>query len=244
MINNTMGKHLHSVYHHSLPYPHIIFDEFIPNDIAIQCYNDMKQYPMWGFDKMEGYKEEYRDSQINKFFTPWDSHTNDNLKESMPVVWKTIQYFNSPLFTNFLSELTGITDLIPDLELAGGGCHKIGRGGRLEIHSDYNKHPNNDLWRRINLLLYLTPNWNEEWGGNLELWNHTPFEKTKSISPLFNRAVIFNTTDTALHGHPQLLNCPQDEYRYSIALYYFTKTRPEEEKSDSQSAIWYKTPYL
>ena len=244
MINSSMGKHLKSVYQHSLPYPHIIFDNFIQDDIAKQCYIDMKNYQNWGSDDMMGYHEDWRDSQINKWFTPWDSQSMDDIRTQMPVVGKTIDYFNSPLFLKFLSELTGIKDLIADKDMAGGGCHKISKGGRLEIHSDYNKHPNNGLWRRINLLLYLTPNWESEWGGDLELWNHDPFVKTKSLQPKFNRAVIFNTTDTALHGHPQLLNVPDGEHRYSIALYYFTKDRPDEEKSDSESAIWYKTQYL
>jgi hypothetical protein len=44
------------------------------------------------------------------------------------------------------------------------------------------------------------------------------------------------------------MDISEDEARYSIALYYFTKDRPDHEKSDSKAAIWYTerptTPYL
>ena len=160
----------------------------------------------------------------------------------MPAVWKCLQYFNSRPFLLFLEKLTGIKDLIADVDFEGGGIHKIKNGGRLELHSDYNKHPNKDIWRRINLLLYLTPNW--DYNGHLDLYEKEPLVKVKSILPTFNRAVIFNTTDDSIHGHPIPLVCPEEISRYSFALYYFTKDRPEHEKSNSKAAIWYKTSYL
>lgn len=241
MTNLELGKHLNSNYNLSIPFPHIVFDNFISDDIAKQCYHSMNSFNDWGFDSMLGYPEHERNSQVKKWFAPWSVDNISSVENNMPVVWKTLQYLNSPTFLTFLSELTGIQDLIPDPTFHGGGCHKIGSGGRLEIHSDYNRHPKNNLYRRINLLLYLTPNWQEQWGGHLELWKNEPFIKMKSILPNFNRAVIFNTTDTALHGHPQLLNTPSDVYRYSLALYYFTKDRPDHEKSNSESAVWYPT---
>jgi len=193
---------------------------------------------------MLGYEEHARNSQVNKFYTPWCDDNIQDIKENMPVVWKVLQYYNSPPFLKFLTQLTGIEGLIADPVFNGGGCHKISNGGRLEIHSDYDRHIDNGLYRRINLLLYVTPDWKEEWGGNLELWTLDPFVKHKSIPPLFNRAVIFNTTYDALHGHPIPLSCPEDVHRYSLALYYFTQDRPEHEKSNSKSATWHDTTNL
>jgi hypothetical protein len=48
-----------------------------------------------------------------------------------------------------------------------------------------------------------------------------------SITPLYNRAVIFETSDMSYHGHPEALRCPEGVYRKSIALYYYTLPRPE-----------------
>ena len=242
MINKSLADSCRSNYTLANPFPHIVIDDFIPNDLAIQCYNQMSQHEDWMFDSMMGYPEDERDSQVNKWWTPYDSDSKNKIESDMPAVWKCLQYFNSRPFLLFLEKLTGIKDLIADVDFEGGGIHKIKNGGRLELHSDYNKHPNKDIWRRINLLLYLTPNWN--YNGHLDLYEKEPLVKVKSILPTFNRAVIFNTTDDSIHGHPIPLICPDEVSRYSFALYYFTKDRPEHEKSDSKAAIWYKTSYL
>ena len=242
MINKSLADSCRSNYALANPFPHIVIDDFIPEDLAIQCYNQMSQHEDWMFDSMMGYPEDERDSQVNKWWTPYDSDSKNKIESDMPAVWKCLQYFNSRPFLLFLENLTGIKDLIADVDFEGGGIHKIKNGGRLELHSDYNKHPNKDIWRRINLLLYLTPNWN--YNGHLDLYEKEPLVKVKSILPTFNRAVIFNTTDDSIHGHPIPLICPDEVSRYSFALYYFTKDRPEHEKSDSKAAIWYKTSYL
>ena len=242
MINKSLADSCRSNYALAKPFPHIVIDDFIPKDLAIQCYNQMSQHEDWMFDSMMGYPEDERDSQVNKWWTPFDTDSKNRLESDMPAVWKCLQYFNSRPFLLFLENLTGIKDLIADVDFEGGGIHKIKNGGRLELHSDYNKHPNKDIWRRINLLLYLTPNWN--YNGHLDLYEKDPLVKVKSILPTFNRAVIFNTTDDSIHGHPTPLVCPEEISRYSFALYYFTKDRPEHEKSDSKAAIWYKTSYL
>ena len=78
MTNLEIGKHLKSTYVLAKPYPHIIFDDFIPKDLAKQCYNNMTTFNSWGYDNMLGYSEELRTSQINKYFTP--SH-DDSLKD-------------------------------------------------------------------------------------------------------------------------------------------------------------------
>jgi len=242
MINKSLADSCRSNYTLANPFPHIVIDDFIPEDLALQCYNQMSRHQQWMFDTMEGYPEDERDSQVNKWWTPFDTESKNRLESDMPAVWKCLQYFNSRPFLLFLENLTGIKDLIADVDFEGGGIHKIKNGGRLELHSDYNKHPNKDIWRRINLLLYLTPNWN--YNGHLDLYEKDPLVKVKSILPTFNRAVIFNTTDDSIHGHPTPLVCPEEVSRYSFALYYFTKDRPEHEKSDSKAAIWYKTSYL
>ena len=242
MINKSLADSCRSNYALANPFPHIVIDDFIPEDLALQCYNQMSQHQEWMFDTMMGYPEDERDSQVNKWWTPFDTDSKNRIESDMPAVWKCLQYFNSRPFLLFLENLTGIKDLIADVDFEGGGIHKIKNGGRLELHSDYNKHPNKDIWRRINLLLYLTPNWN--YNGHLDLYEKDPLVKVKSILPTFNRAVIFNTTDDSIHGHPTPLVCPEEISRYSFALYYFTKDRPEHEKSDSKAAIWYKTSYL
>jgi Rps23 Pro-64 3,4-dihydroxylase Tpa1-like proline 4-hydroxylase len=153
-------------------------------------------------------------------------------------VTNLLNFLNSREVLMFLEELTGIPDLLPDPQFYGGGVHRILTGGKLSVHADYNFHPITKLHRRVNLLLYLNKDWKEEWGGDLQLWNKDMSMCVKKILPIFNRAVIFNITSDAYHGHPGPLKSPEGVDRLSFALYYFTETRPENEITKPHMAVW------
>lgn len=138
----------------------------------------------------------------------------------------------------WLEALTGMDGLIPDPYFGGGGLHQIEPGGFLKIHADFNVHPKLKLDRRLNMLTYLNKDWSEEWGGHLELWNDSMTECRKRIAPLFNRTVIFSTTDTSYHGHPHPLASPPGVTRKSVSLYYYTAGRPAEEQSRPHDTIF------
>jgi hypothetical protein len=107
--------------------------------------------------------------------------------------------------------------------------HKIQAGGYLEIHTDFNHLKPYNLERRLNLLLYLNKDWNSAYNGNLELWDRPSKSRVTSVSPVFNRCVVFSTTFQSLHGHPEPLATPKGTERMSIALYYYTNTWKTEE---------------
>ena len=103
-------------------------------------------------------------------------------------------FLNSNNFLQFLQGITSIKEkLVHDPELNGGGLHEIKRGGVLKVHTDFNRHPNLNLDRRINVLIYLNKKWKEEYGGHLELWDKDMSKCVKKISPTFNTMVIFST---------------------------------------------------
>lgn len=149
--------------------------------------------------------------------------------------------FNGQAFVNFLERLTGIEGLVPDPHLFGGGLHQIRRSGYLKVHADFNEHPRLDLHRRVNVLVYLNKDWQEEWGGHLELWSPDMSRCEKKVLPVFNRFVAFATTG-AMHGHPDPLACPPERARRSIALYYYTKAQPVEESSGRHSTLFRSRP--
>ena len=149
---------------------------------------------------------------------------------------------NSDTFLTVLSAITGITNLISDMNFEGGGLHNTTRGGHLEIHADFNKHSLNGLDRRINVLLYLNKQWREEYGGHLELWDRDMTRCHSRLLPVFNRCVIFGTTDYTYHGHPHPLTCPEGTSRKSIALYYFSKGRPAHEVSGTHTTLFQTRP--
>lgn len=146
--------------------------------------------------------------------------------------------FNSSNFVKFLEKLTGIEHLIPDPHYTGGGLHQIVNGGLLNLHADFNFNAKLKLHRRINVLLYLNHDWKDTYGGELELWDKDVRTCHTKIFPHFNTMVIFNTTDGAIHGHPNPLNVPLGVTRKSLALYYYTAERPESEISDPHSTIY------
>jgi hypothetical protein len=149
-----------------------------------------------------------------------------------------LAHLNSIFFLGFLRELTGIPDLISDPYFDGAGLHETLPGGWLDVHADFNFHGACFLDRRLNVLVYLNRGWREEWGGELELWDRDLTRCVKRVAPVFNRTVVFSTSDTSFHGHPGPVRCPDGESRKSLALYYFSNGRPEAERSPWHSTIW------
>ncbi len=130
---------------------------------------------------------------------------------------------NSPEFVHWLSQLTGIPNLMSDPSLEGGGLHQSGRGGFLNLHTDFSHHHYQKNWRRrVNLILYLNREWQPEWGGSIEIWDSAMKECNVKYPPLLNHAMIFNTDERCFHGFPEPLACPEGTTRKSLAFYYYT----------------------
>jgi len=155
---------------------------------------------------------------------------------------KTVRDFlndtNSFEMLLWIEGLTGIEGLIPDPYFGGGGLHQIEPGGFLKVHADFNVHPKLKLDRRLNMLVYLNKDWREEYGGHLELWDRDGKSCRTKILPIFNRTVIFSTSDTSFHGHPHPLTSPPGTSRKSVSLYYYTAGRPEEERSAPHDTLF------
>jgi hypothetical protein len=88
------------------------------------------------------------------------------------------------------------------------------------------------------MILYLNKNWREEYGGGIELWDREMTHCVTKVLPIFNRVLIFSTTDFTFHGYPDPLQCPEGMTRKSLALYYFSNGRPAEELSGEHSTLF------
>ncbi|MCD9622756.1 2OG-Fe(II) oxygenase [Rhabdothermincola salaria] len=159
-----------------------------------------------------------------------------------PTTRQFLNQLNCSAFMQFLERLTGIGGLIPDPHYAGGGLHQIERGGYLKVHADFNVHEELKLDRRLNALVYLNRDWEEDWGGHLELWDRSMEQAIHRIAPVFNRTVVFATTDWSYHGHPDPLACPPGVTRKSVATYYYTSGRPAEEASIAHNTLYQRRP--
>ena len=204
-------------YTKAQPFPFIYLDNFFKPEYLDQILED---FPDLSKSK---HSHEFNTKNDKKIASTSTKIFSENTRHFF-------DFLNSLKFLDFLQKLTGIKSyLMPDPYYWGSGLHEIKRGGFLKIHADFNVHPLLKLNRRINILIYLNKNWKEEWGGHLELWNRDMKKCAHKILPIFNRIVIFNTSDFSYHGHPTPLSCPNDYSRKSLALYYYTNGRPQNE---------------
>jgi hypothetical protein len=212
------AKENHTNYVGADPFPSIYFDNFFDEDFLNDVLNE---FPELG-DKSD---IQYNNPNEIKLASRGEQKFGKKTKVLM-------HFLNSEPFLNFLTELSGIKNLISDPYFEGGGCHQIKPGGLLKIHADFNKNRITGLDRRLNFLVYLNKDWKEEYGGHFELWNDDMTESRTKILPVFNRVAMFSTTDYSYHGHPDPLRCPPERSRKSLALYYYTNGRPKEEVND------------
>jgi len=203
------------------PFPSIYFDNFFNPDVLKKI---LTEFP----DMSKNPDLKYNDANQVKLASKGEYRFGETTKEFM-------HFLNSQPFLEFLTELTGIDNLIPDPFYDGGGMHQIQPGGMLKLHADFNKHPRTKLDRRLNVLIYLNEDWKEEYGGQFELWDLEMKECRTSILPIFNRMAMFSTTSTSWHGNPNVVKCPEGRSRKSLALYYYTNGRPVEEQAVSEA---------
>lgn len=218
-------------YARAEPFPHVVIDNFLPADFAESLFASFPPVDSPAFQNRT-----MGDVQIGKFGSVNArrfAHAPDTLQQGL--LW-----LNSYVILYFLETLTGIANLLVDPYFKGGGLHQIVQRGKLDVHADFNFEPSLKLHRRLNLLLYLNKDWRDEYGGQLELWDASVTRCEKRIAPLFNRCVIFTTSSTSFHGHPQPLDLPPGMTRKSLAAYYYTAD-PAPDFTGKHETLWRKT---
>ena len=199
----------HQNYINAKPFPHIVFDNFLPLELA------------------DLISEQYANFENSN--SKWKFHNNENTKryflEDITSFSLPLKLFASSIngrsFLSFLETLTSMDHIIPDPYFIGGGAMLTASGGYLKVHIDFNFHHKLQSWRKLNALFYLNKKWKKEWKGNLELWSTDGEKKIKEIEPIFNRVVIFNTSES-YHGQPEPISCPKDEYRKVFSAFYYS----------------------
>ena len=144
-------------------------------------------------------------------------------------------------FLDLLSYVFDMPNLLPDHELLGGGIHQTGPRGHLDVHVDFNFIAERELHRRLNILIYFNKDWKSEWGGNIELWDKDIKVCHHSFLPLFNRCVVFETSEISYHG-VAAVRCPEDRVRKSFAAYYYTKEAPTQWDGEVHSTSFRPRP--
>ncbi len=189
------------------PFPHIVIDDFLTPATAETVLGEFTSTQV-GWDYYHHYNEK---KQALTHVAGMGQTTQD-----------LVACLHSRRFLSFMERLTGIDGLLADPDLDGAGLHKTLAGGFLNMHTDFLSHTEKSHWsRQFNLLVFFNKDWKPEWKGALEFWNADLSSRVRSITPSFNRCVIFHTREISYHGHPEKLACPAGVERKSLALYYY-----------------------
>jgi len=200
------------------PFDHVVIDNFFVPEVAKALADE---FPDFDSTVWHGYDNAI---EIKKVCNNWNVFP--------PLTYSVVSALNSDEFLELLAQtILPSQRLYSDPGLNGGGWHSHRRGGKLDTHLDYSLHPKLGLQRKVNLIVYLNPDWEESWGGSLGFWDSqsvdAPGGLVKSLWCKFNRAVLFDTTQNSWHGLPEPLTCPEDKYRQSLATYYLTDPPPD-----------------
>ncbi len=225
----SLGEFFHEDYVNAAPFPHIVLDDFLPDDLVKKV---LENFPT-GERASDGVFNIGYGGQHKRQILPEDCNRFSR---------EVFQFFNSRPVLQFLEGLTGIPGLLPDPYFTGGGFHEISRGGLLGVHADFRINEQLSVQRRLNLLIYLNPVWDENWAGQLELWSRDMKTCARRVSPLMNRCVVFNTEADTWHGHPDPLLVPDGVTRKSMALYYYSASRAIFEETPNLSTMYMARP--
>ena len=199
---------LHHAYITAKPYPHLVIDDLFAPEILDRL---VAEFP----------KTEERDWLI------WDTQhelktTSKGIDELSLFTQIFCLWLNSQEVIKTIEQITSLDNLVGDPLFHGAGLHEMYRGGWLEMHADYTKHFSLPLMRKLNILIYLNRDWNVSWGGDLAMQNPGDRQSQISYPPLFNRTIIFPTTNKTFHGVPQPLACPINRSRQLLSIYYWS----------------------
>lgn len=211
LFNPADVRSLSESFRQAKPFPFVCIDDFLDPDFARQVAEAYPQFEDSArVGKMFSGVNESRKVQVTDYrcFPPPLQRLADALAAS-----ETLQT---------LSALSGIPNLVWDDSFSGGGIHQTQTSGLLDVHVDFNLLPRKNLYRRLNLLIYFNPVWESAWGGRLELWNKNVTRCWHAFEPIFNRCVLFETSEISFHG-VETVRCPANVSRNSFAVYYYTR---------------------
>lgn len=193
------------------PFPHVVLDDWFDRPLLQQIADEFPRLEVGG----------------------WRQFGNDNevKYEGGPSLWgwAACEYFDRlECRIPELQEMFGIDGLL--MELVGGGYHLIPPGGRLAMHADFNHSPDTGHCRRLNVLTYLNPEWDDPGG-----WLRLGADGKLAVAPEMGRTVIFATSATSWHGHPEPT---VKRWRKSIAAYFYTAEHALDCDGSQRSTVW------
>jgi Rps23 Pro-64 3,4-dihydroxylase Tpa1-like proline 4-hydroxylase len=202
-------EELRATYRDAKPFPHVIMDNLFSEALLDSLLVEMSRM---GRDRWKNIEQDTRERTLRMRSAAEMGAAGDQL----------LSIVHAAAFLYFLSEITGVPQLLPDPYLQGAGYALMRRSDYFNVHSDRNVAYETGLVRRLAMIVFLNKSWSPEYYGELELWSHDAKHCDVSIAPLYNRTVLFEVANPNFHGVPTPLACPADRMRQSFILYYHT----------------------
>jgi Rps23 Pro-64 3,4-dihydroxylase Tpa1-like proline 4-hydroxylase len=153
-------------------------------------------------------------------------HVAAQMNQYKPLLEEIIYAFQEPGVVKIVSEICGLKDAQADTHLYAGGISLMAKDNFLNPHLDNSHDKDRDMYRVLNLLYYVTPDWKQENGGNLELWDNGPEGEPREIFSKFNRLALMATHKHSWHSVNQV---KVDASRCCVSNYYFSPVPMEQE---------------
>ena len=224
---------LRASFESARPFRHVVIDDFLSAEL---CESLAAEFPAFE----DGFCLDERGLPSLKSY-------QESVRSIGPSYLRLDDLIRSTDFLGLMSQLTGIELLLYDTDYLSAGTHESRSGQDLNPHVDFNHHPSQGWHRRLNLLLYLNEEWQEEWGGCIELHSDPRDPETdqiRTILPIMNRCVIFETHEHSWHGFERIElpeGCGQLSRRCFV-LYLYTLERPPETESAPHATVYVERP--
>ena len=190
------------------PVRHFHVDDLLPDDLARAirtAYPDPSNMQV----KKSLRELKYVAAQMNRY---------------APLLEETLYAFQDLRVVDLIGRITGLAQMEPDEHLYAGGISMMSKGHFLNPHLDNSHDKERERYRTLNLLYYVSPDWELSYGGHLELWQEGPTGRPTTIESRFNRLVVMITNQSSWHSV-----CPvvAGGDRCCVSNYYFSRKPAE-----------------
>ena len=184
---------------------HFFVDDLLPADLAQQIH---EAFP------------ENEDMVLKKSIREY-KHVAAQMDRYNPILEEAIYAFQDPRVVSLVHDITGINGLEPDENLYAGGISAMAQGNFLNPHLDNSHDKDRDKWRVLNLLYYVSPDWQDNYGGHLELWPGGVKKPQITLHSRFNRLAVMATHHRSWHSVSPVVHAGT---RQCVSNYYFSDT--------------------
>jgi Rps23 Pro-64 3,4-dihydroxylase Tpa1-like proline 4-hydroxylase len=222
----------HRAFMDATPFRHVVIDDFLDERLARSL---VAEFPP------------FREAMRNEFGTVSRKVVVTRIRSLGAAYQRIDDAIAERAFLDWLGTLTAIEDVRYDAQYYGGGTHENRHGQELDPHVDFNYHPTSGLHRRLNVIVYLNDEWDERWGGCIEVHANPrdpDHDVSRKYTPIFNRCIIFETHESSWHGF-RVIELPEDKRhisRKSLSLYFYSDTRPEDTRAAPHGTFYVPRP--